>query len=419
MLQNGSIMNPAAMHGNQRASASGDVIRNEAMLAEVFKAVLNLMEPPLLAQVEAFKGTESYARYTGFGGEAVARDLRSLAQSFKFWCEQMQISLRKSPPRRPAHQAGSPHGLDADPATTLEFYVAQEAAGDPDVQLARKALTYVAGPSGWGVNPADGVLAFLNSASRWELATLHARRHDSAPPYVDPAGELDVADESEHDPGDEALMSARSVLQPSGRPRAEDWLPQPVVLALSGAFRSSRPGEQPSSEPQAVPAYDRHGILCRLFEISSAVAARYRWSQPDAMGYIAFELVPSISGAGDAIIATEAHSLRALSRIHMEVDPRVSPLEVRKMYEIERHKLLKNDRDKSLKHTYLGYFWGMPDTQALPNRLAQVEAWNALTTDWGLPVDFEYPTTPQGITNFARDARAARARILHFGKAQG
>jgi hypothetical protein len=412
-------MNPAGMHGNRNTSTSGDIIHNEMMLAEVFKVVLRLTDSPLPAQVEAFKGSEAFARYTGFGGDAATGDLRALAQGFKFWCEQMQISLPENPPRRTAHPGGSPHGIDADPATTLEFYVAQEAVSDAEVQLARKALSAARTTAGWGMNPGDGVLDFLNSASRWELSTLYARRHDSAPPYVDPVGPQGVMVDSVPEFDDEALQSARALLQPSGRSRAEEWLSQPVVLALAGAFRSSRPGEPQIAEPQAVPAYDRNGILHRLCELSTSVARRYRWSQPDSMGFIAFGLVPALSGAGDALISTEPHALRALSRIQMEIDPRVSPLEVRKLYEIERQKLLKNDRDKSLKHTYLGFFWGMPETQALPTRLAQVEAWNALTTDWGLPIDYEYPATPQGITNFARDARAARLRILHFGRAQG
>lgn len=70
-----------------------------------------------------------------------------------------------------------------------------------------------------------------------------------------------------------------------------------------------------------VQVYDRNGILHRLLELSAAVAARYRWYQPQALAFIAFGLAPSIQGLNELQIKTELHPIRALSRITIIVDP--------------------------------------------------------------------------------------------------
>lgn len=140
------------------------------------------------------------------------------------------------------------------------------------------------------------------------------------------------------------------------------------------------------------------GKLAPLFRVSAQLAKQYRWRDVDAVAFILSGAVPLIEPAGCSFKRHE--SLPCLSRITLEVDIALSPAQVGMLYQKLRSRLLEGRyRNQTPKHAMLAAFTAQRDELTLEE---QRRDWNKRYPRWRYQV----------VTNFGRDAKAARDRLL-------
>ncbi len=140
------------------------------------------------------------------------------------------------------------------------------------------------------------------------------------------------------------------------------------------------------------------GILGRLRYLSETLSAQYRWTKGDTTTFI-------LTGATPPVPESTHHVTRggvpALTRVHMVIDPAMSPREVSALYRDIRLKYFgRRHRSMSDKHLKLAMFWSSAD-QLLSWKLLR-EQWNKLHPKWTYKRD----------QNFSRDCSQARQRLL-------
>jgi hypothetical protein len=166
-------------------------------------------------------------------------------------------------------------------------------------------------------------------------------------------------------------------------------------------------GKPGSDLTHSVPI-DRDGSLRVVYEISRTLARLFCWQDAQATVFLLTDLTPMIDtelvGLSPPPVVTlpygEVKPLACLARLTMTVDPLLTPREVSQKYAKLRSRcLVSKPRAMSQKHLELAVF---ATKHPAVDRDA-MELWGREFPSW------KY----QRVSIFARDAREARARLLH------
>lgn len=139
------------------------------------------------------------------------------------------------------------------------------------------------------------------------------------------------------------------------------------------------------------------GILEKLYDRAVTLSARYKWREIDAVMFLLTDDVPLVQ-----ISTMQIHwaDIPCLSRITLTIDPALPPSQVEEIYRRARHKLLEGRyRNISEKHVTLAAFSLTESGAKLSDQMVR---WNQKYPQWRY----------QRVTNFCRDARVARQRLL-------
>ena len=146
-------------------------------------------------------------------------------------------------------------------------------------------------------------------------------------------------------------------------------------------------------------------LLIKLARLSHALSERWRFPKEEATNFVLTGRVPTVLRFH---VEPRVHMSvnNATSRIMMELDPDMTPLEVAEVYRKMRG-VIKGDRSRVRpvsEHTAVLAGW-------IVNRETD-ETWRAARLAW----NSEFPEwTSHSNTNFARDAHAAVKRLAHPG----
>jgi hypothetical protein len=166
-------------------------------------------------------------------------------------------------------------------------------------------------------------------------------------------------------------------------------------------------GKPGSDRTHPVPI-GRDGTLRVVYEISKTLARLFCWQEAQATVFLLTDLTPMIDtelvGLSQPPVVTlpygEVKPLACLARLTMTVDPLLTPREVSQKYAKLRGRcLVSKPRAMSQKHLELAVF---ATKHPAVDRDA-MELWGREFPSW------KY----QRVSIFARDAREARARLLH------
>ena len=144
---------------------------------------------------------------------------------------------------------------------------------------------------------------------------------------------------------------------------------------------------------------DRSGVLHRLERLAYKLSEDFRWSKAEAVAFILAGRVPFVH------IATYRLSLSdppCMSRITLTLDPALSPRQVEGIYRNIRSRALSGRyRNISNKHAVLAAFAAEHEGETTLS--AVMASWNKRYPRWRY----------KAVTNFGRDAKAARERLLY------
>jgi hypothetical protein len=139
------------------------------------------------------------------------------------------------------------------------------------------------------------------------------------------------------------------------------------------------------------------GTLHRLHRLATSLVHHFHWSEAEAVMLVLTDEVPSVEPAK---CQARWSQVPCLSRITIEVDPALSPRQVEALYRTVRGQLLEGRyRNLTQKHALLAGFTSTLRDLKLAD---QMRKWNAQYHRW----------TYELVTNFGRDAKKARDRLL-------
>jgi Sulfotransferase family len=140
------------------------------------------------------------------------------------------------------------------------------------------------------------------------------------------------------------------------------------------------------------------GVLERLRRLGGELVERYGWEQHEATTFVLTDLVPILEPIRSSIVG--GRPMRPPTRLVLEVDPSVSPSEVRKQYKALRRALfpgrVRRIEDRRLQ---LAVFVANHRDQSWESLF---RAWNHAHRDWAYGA----------LDDFKRDARLTRQRLV-------
>jgi len=141
------------------------------------------------------------------------------------------------------------------------------------------------------------------------------------------------------------------------------------------------------------------GVLDELRHLSEKLVREYRWSEDQATVFVLTGVTPYVAGITRETEVQTEHP--TASRIRLEIDPIVAPVEVMRIYSTLRQEVLEGTY-RPLKPKYLELAVFAAERRP-PDKWAEVmKAWNAAHPD----------DTYQVETIFARDCTQAQRRLL-------
>lgn len=145
------------------------------------------------------------------------------------------------------------------------------------------------------------------------------------------------------------------------------------------------------------------GVFDRLRALCDGLARRYSWTIPQAVSFVLADSTPILEPFQWSL--SFRMSLTSLSRIHMTVDPTLSPNDVAEAYsKIRRQVVGERHRELSRKHMHLAVFdAGAPSNWTWEKKMKE---WNARQKNDNLSWRYE------SRRNFSRDCTRARERLL-------
>ena len=129
---------------------------------------------------------------------------------------------------------------------------------------------------------------------------------------------------------------------------------------IGGLFMITRPD---TDDLHFVAFSDLKSGLGQLQGLAKSLGTLYGWSEPDSAAYVVFGRTPPCPS--HAIRWRENHDLPGLSRIVLEIDPTLTPDEVREIYRSERRKHTKYPLRISHKHLLAALYAFSPDSLGL------------------------------------------------------
>jgi hypothetical protein len=141
------------------------------------------------------------------------------------------------------------------------------------------------------------------------------------------------------------------------------------------------------------------GVLEELRQLSDRLAAEYGWQSGQASVFVLTGATPLIDLSVTDYVINNKYP--PASRLHLKLDPALSPAQVAKIYRQSRAQLLRTRyRNLSVKHTTLAAFSALRDQK---ERIADLRmAWNKKYPKWKYEED----------RNFWRDVNKAKKRLL-------
>lgn len=148
------------------------------------------------------------------------------------------------------------------------------------------------------------------------------------------------------------------------------------------------------------------GILGWLRWLSETLSVQCRWSKGHATTFVLTGATPPV--AESTYQVRQGWPISTLTRVHMEIDPAMSPREVANLYrEIRFRHFGRRHRSMSAKHLELAKFW---------SAAAEETTWKALREQWNQShPKWAYKRDQQ----FSRDCAQARRRLLGQSQAEG
>lgn len=148
------------------------------------------------------------------------------------------------------------------------------------------------------------------------------------------------------------------------------------------------------------------GVLEDLIDEAESLAAEFHWDVEDATVFLLTDIEPDVSDIRINLSLNPAVS--SLSRITLEIDPALRADRVAEAYRQARRQLVPGRvRPQSERHLYLAAFEvkGSRDTKGSE----LMKKWNDTCKREGWPENWPYTQ----VTNFLRDVKKARERLLH------
>jgi hypothetical protein len=147
------------------------------------------------------------------------------------------------------------------------------------------------------------------------------------------------------------------------------------------------------------------GVLERLRELSKYLGSKYNWQEAQATTFVISGLIPLLPLAQSTLNLNRRSLYPAHDTVTIKLSPHLSPKEVANIYSKARRKLMTNgqkrNRPITKKHLELAVFY----------HTHQGMKWAEIKNLWNKEYT-KYRYTGLGVTNFARDAKYARDRLL-------
>jgi hypothetical protein len=179
--------------------------------------------------------------------------------------------------------------------------------------------------------------------------------------------------------------------------QVEDWVMEQVRKESGGRRVSTLEYVDGHGVPLRRPTVE-DGALERLRRVGAKLVERYGWENHEATTFVLTDLVPILEPIRAEI--TGGRPMRPPTRLVLEVDPSVSPSEVRKHYKALRRQLfpgrVRQIEDKRLR---LAVFVADHRDQSWESLFM---SWNDAHPDWAY----------RGLHDFKRDARLTRQRLV-------